>query len=543
MAALLDWSPAWSWETAHGPTDNTGFVDVVTKPAAFATKTVGGIGTIAPGAGPVVAPDGTVYLGNQQGKLMSFKPDGTPGWSRDITPGQHIVASPVIGSDGSVYVIGVSVSRDHRGGKNVLRTDAALHVFNSTGGYFGSTPFPEHDGAGGTTASPNLWRFNGTELVIVPAVYGSDVRLLAFSTGQGSKVVVDQHAITIVPEIFGGPVYPWDFPASDGRNPRSEESARPFEPVGIFNNPLGGTPFILLSDTNHFLVGFTLSGGSFLEAFRVQDDNRFMRSAPAILADHHAIIGTEDVVRDATSGPRGAYTGGVLFSGPNMNKLAPVTGLKAIYATPTRLADGRAVLIERAQLVVLDGRNVVKKVPLAGNSSASATASRTHLFVSTTDALQTFDPATLTELSSMPWSEGGRSQPVISPLGFVYAVAADTLFVFPPAKQLPPNRVTPVTGTTVVSTDPGATTQDSKPYKPPLTANGNRLFACEELDGDDCGKGDYNTIATAFCKKEGFIGAGQIKVDSKKVKAETLDGRYCSKYKCKVFEQIICANN
>jgi hypothetical protein len=186
---------------------------------------------------------------------------------------------------------------------------------------------------------------------------------------------------------------------------------------------------------------------------------------------------------------------------------------------------GVRCLIERAQLVVLDGRNVVKKVALAGNASASATASRTHLFVSTTDALQTFDPATLTELSSMPWSEGGRSQPVISPLGFVYAVAGDTLFVFPPAKQLPPNRVTPVTGTAVVSTDPGATTQDSKPYKPPMTANGNRLFACEQLDGDDCGKGDYNTIATAFCKKEGFIGAGQIKVDSKKVKAETLDGQ------------------
>jgi hypothetical protein len=43
--------------------------------------------------------------------------------------------------------------------------------------------------------------------------------------------------------------------------------------------------------------------------------------------------------------------------------------------------------------------------------------------------------------------------------------------------------------------------------------------------------------------QEGFIGSGQIKVDSKKVKAETLDGRYCSRNKCKVFEQIICANN
>jgi hypothetical protein len=144
------------------------------------------------------------------------------------------------------------------------------------------------------------------------------------------------------------------------------------------------------------------------------------------------------------------------------------------------------------------------------------------------------------ELSRMLWSEGGRSQPAIGPTGYVYAVAGSTLYVFPPSlKQLPPNRVLPESAPTAVSTS-GA---DTKPYKPPLTMSGNRLFACEELDGDDCAKGDYQTIATAFCKKEGFIGAGQIKVDSKKVKAETLDGRYCSKNKCKVFEQIICANN
>ena len=550
---------AWSWETAHGPPDNTGFVDVATKPANDPIKTIIDIGTFAPGAGPVVAPDGTVYLANEQGKLMSFKPDGTPGWSRTIAAGQRIVASPAIGSDGSVYVIGVSVYRDHRGGKTVNRVNSALHVFNSTGGYLGQTIFPDHNGGGGTTASPNLWRFNGTELLIVPAVYrrevgaGIDIRLLAFSSG---ALVLDQRATTIIPEIVTtdepsplcwvpilgtGVCLLMDatgFPASDGRQSR-DASVPPFPPVGIYTNPLGGTPFILVSDHFQDLVGFTLSGGAFLEAFRVHDGNRFMRSAPAILPDRHAIIGTEDLDSDTYTGTGG---GGVVFSGPNMNKLAPVTGLQAIWATPTRLADGRTALIQRTQMVVLDGRNVVKKLPLAGYSNASAAASRTHLFVSATDAIQTFDPASLTELSRMPWSDGGQSQPVISPLGYVYAVASDALYVFPPSlKQLPPNRVVPQTGVTVVSTD--TANQDSKPYKPPLTMSGNRLFACEELDGDDCGKGDYQTIATAFCKKEGFIGAGQIKVDSEKVKAETLDGRYCSKNKCKVFEQIICANN
>jgi outer membrane protein assembly factor BamB len=84
------------WERAHADGANSGFAGVATAPAGRGSVSVPGLGTFAPGAGPVIAPDGTVYLGNEQGKLMSFKPDGTRGWSRDIAPGQSIVASPVI---------------------------------------------------------------------------------------------------------------------------------------------------------------------------------------------------------------------------------------------------------------------------------------------------------------------------------------------------------------------------------------------------------------------------------------------------------------
>src|SRR5512147_2380961 len=81
--------PAAAWETAHGPTDNTGFVDVPTAPAKAPVAGVP-IGDVAPGAGPVIAPDGTIYIGTRDGKLSSFKPDGTPGWSRDVGPNQTI---------------------------------------------------------------------------------------------------------------------------------------------------------------------------------------------------------------------------------------------------------------------------------------------------------------------------------------------------------------------------------------------------------------------------------------------------------------------
>jgi len=89
---------------------------------------------------------------------------------------------------------------------------------------------------------------------------------------------------------------------------------------------------------------------------------------------------------------------------------------------------------------------------------------------------------------------------------------------------------------------PAPATPQSKNFEPPLTANNNRLFACEELDGDDCGKGDHRAISLAFCQKQGFTQAADFEVDSRKGTAETLDGRYCSKKKCRVFEEIVCRN-
>src|SRR5262245_18125554 len=75
---------ALAWQTAHGKPDNTGSADVSTASAIAPLPGPPQVGGIAPGAGPVIAPNGTVYVVNGRGKLMSFKPDGTPGWTRDI---------------------------------------------------------------------------------------------------------------------------------------------------------------------------------------------------------------------------------------------------------------------------------------------------------------------------------------------------------------------------------------------------------------------------------------------------------------------------
>jgi hypothetical protein len=554
MLALIAMAlPAAAWERPHGDGANLNFENVATaKAGSLGSKTVSGLGTFAPGAGPVIAADGTVYLGNKEGEVIALRADGTPYWRRKISGGQHIVASPVIGADGTVYVLGTSHATDHRVDPPVVVYDSALHRFTASGGYLGASPLPQHEHGGAAVSPPNIWRYQGKEMVIVPASYrhgNIDVRMIAFDPN--GAVVADQIVTTIVPQLFGGNGKPaWmnvvcgltiigcvgaEFERSDGVIPSGADGA------GVFTYAGGGTPFVVISDNLHDVVGYTFSGGAFIESFRMHDKNRFVRSAPAILPDGHAIIGFEGVKIDDDGAPVGSGTGGAIFTGPNFNKVTPISGIYTVYATPTRLADGRVLLLDSyGTLTVLQDNAVAAQLKLAGRSIVSPVASQTHVFVSMADGFFTLDATSLAQVSQVNWENGGKSQPAIGPKGHVYGIASNTLYVFPPPRrQLPADRVLPESAPTAVSTS-GA---DAKPYKPPLTMNGNRLFACEELDGDDCGKGDYQTIADAFCKKEGFIGSGHVKVDSKKVKAETLDGRFCSKNKCKVFEQIICANN
>jgi hypothetical protein len=253
----------------------------------------------------VIAPDGTVYLGTTQGKLIALHADGKLFWSRDITRGQSIVASPAIASDGSVYVIGVERIRDNRVKPPKETYTSTLHRFTSSGGWLAQIPFP-------------------------------------------------------------------------------------------VNGEMG----------------------------------------PA-----------------------------------------------AVAPPPSRKCRGSN------------------------------------------------------------WVGGGLNPPAIGPQGHVYAIASNILFVFPPPIKKPKTVVNQPQGGLPVATNPGAgTLLQQQSYKPPMTANGNRLFACEELDGDDCGKGDHKDISLAWCEKEGYPQVKRYDVDSKKVKAETLDGRFCSKNKCKVFDQIVCTN-
>ena len=204
-----------AWQRPHADGGNTGFANVATRPAVKPSASVSHIGDFGVGSGPVIGPDGTVYVGTLQGKLLAFHPDGSRAWDRQLDAGQQILASPVVASDGSIFVVSQSIFTDTRVDPPFTRPDSTLHKFLPGGGYAWKMPFPESgtkldvpNGSGGTDAAPNIWRYNGEEAVIIPVLYTShtaptrEVRLLAFSAS-GGAVIGDARVSIHVPTVTG----------------------------------------------------------------------------------------------------------------------------------------------------------------------------------------------------------------------------------------------------------------------------------------------------------------------------------------------------
>jgi len=206
------------------------------------------------------------------------------------------------------------------------------------------------------------------------------------------------------------------------------------------------------------------------------------------------------------------------------------------------MADGRLAIVgpDRA-LYVLRGKTQDRTVALPGESMVPAAASISQLFVSTAGSFVTYHSRTLEKLAEISWVGGGTFRPAIGPQGHVYTMASNVLFVFPAprpaiAEPLVANPDEPL----VADPSPPAATPASKRYSGPVTNAGHRLFACQELDGDDCGKSTSKAIALAFCQQQGFADVAKVDTETKKVKAARLDGQFCTKSKCKVFDEIVC---
>lgn len=463
-----------AWERFHGDAANRGFADVDTKPAAGGSLSVPGLGTFTLGAGPVIAPDGGVYLGTQEGKLIALHADGKPFWSREVNQGESIVASPAIGADGSVYVIGAKLKITKIGAIKKTEIGSTLYAFNATGGLLARTPFPKQ-GLRAATMPPNIVSVGGREIILVPALYrspnvkdGVDMRLIGFLTQGGvvlNKLAAPQPGVDVITggglsasdllaaicfqPILTTPISLSVYCALKGEynyNPKRVPAAPPFPPpfpgVAVFTFAGGGAPHVIVSDQRHTIVDFTVTGtGSkprLTQVFRDGDPQRTLLSPPMVLPEGRTLASTADEQ--------------IIFSGPTSMKLAPVGSPGFVYGAPTRTVNGFAVAVGGSGLAVLNNGTVVSQASLPP-SYTSAAASRTHVFVSTTDAFITFDADAQLKLQSFDWVGGGKSPPAIGPDGRVYAIAADILFIFPPPPKV--SKPVPLAPGAVLQKDPG----------------------------------------------------------------------------------------
>jgi hypothetical protein len=381
-----------------------------------------------------------LYIGNLAGELIALHPDGTPYWRRNLNP-EHgpVFASPAVGADGSIYVVSSMSYLDQRSG-NPVHT-AFLHKFLAGGAWAFSRTFPKAslypftDG-GATTAPPNIWRWNGTEAIMVPVVYKalgrSELRVIAFST---SGIVLSDKRVTVqVYDIsatstsflqgiidffvdrglnFGGPPLP---PVA------LPDAGWPQPGVAIWESGQG-SPYVWVADAIRSTVAYRFDPTTgFAEVYRSTAVSDNLSSPPVALDNLVAAVGLEN--------------GCLRFERENSSLCPPASD--AITPAPTRMADGRLVTIARnGNLAVSEGHSLVLQQRLNGESIASAAASCTHLFVSSTRELVTFDPKSMMPVARFSWAGGGRHAPIIGPLGQVYAMMNVGLFVFAPPPTLP----------------------------------------------------------------------------------------------------------
>jgi hypothetical protein len=564
LAALLSATlPAAAWERAHSDGPNTGFADVDTL-AAERPSNVSGLGTFAAGSGPAIAPDGTVYLGNQEGQLIALQADGTRKWSQGITAGFSIVAAPVVDSEGAVYVIGTRTVRNTQVSPPLTRYDSSLYKFTPNGQMAWRALFPAHWDGPTTSAPPAIWKSGSNEVVMAPAYYrnkvtgGYEGRIVAFS--KAGAILDDAKFVTSLPSaIADSPYSSWcaippvglvciltpEFNPSGGEyhpDPATqlpEGTAAPNPALAVFSYPgAAGTPFILVADQQQDLVAFTFVSNRFNLVFREHHDRRWFRSPPMVLPDGHTMIATADM----------DGKGSMSFFGPNMNAKEPITKIRS-FAAPTLLADGRIAIVglDQQLRITRNAQRLGASIELPGQSIVSAAASRTHLFVSTAGSFLTYDARTLQELAEISWVGGGTFTPAVGPQGHVYAMASNILFVFPPPRPVSAAPNTTGTGTAtgtpgVIDPGIGGPANASPRFNGPVSPSGQRLFACDELDGDDCGKSTNKAIALAFCQAQGFATLDKFKTETRKGAAARLDGQLCRKEKCKVYDEIVCKN-
>jgi hypothetical protein len=209
------------------------------------------------------------------------------------------------------------------------------------------------------------------------------------------------------------------FNAPNGPTPPLAGAGFPMAGVTmLLNNGSGTGPRIAVTDRKHVKAIYTVSLESgFTSVFHLSNPARRY---------------TTGTVRTEFGGVTGTAEGTLTRTGTNLKEQPEQHSLGMLTATPTLLKDGNLVVVSREGKVTRLATSGLVTLTPGGESIASAAASCTHVFVSTTAGFFTYDANTLQKVAAVPWKDaGGLSAPVIGMRGEVYLVTGQYLFVFP----------------------------------------------------------------------------------------------------------------
>lgn len=489
-------SSGWSgWPTAHGNPDNSGFVPVLTAPAVTPSAVVD-VGPLAAGVNPVAGKDGRVYIGNLKGELVALDPNGSVRWRKLLDPScsdrfclplyGNALVSPLVSKDGSIFVVSGYGYRDHRLGDSIHSANSFLHKFSPSGEKIATVALPEHNLATGASGAPNLWDYNGTEVIMLPVHFGvmGEVHLVAFST---TLTLLDDEKIPAYGDLIGGGLADapmWEKVVACVLNPLEVI-------IDIFQNatcaPFVYGGFVAIPEQREDVNSIYRLLASGLGVYGESPDMAIRQHAQGESPRIFAVNGWSDewgpkysalsvYTFDPASGFHLADSHyyddmGITTSPTALASGDAVVGLRSraerdsgrlsfepagtyhwwdtsIYATPTLTPNGRIAAISwKGNLGLVHNTGVERRDQFDGYSFASAASSCTHLYVAVEKELVTVDLITMKWINRMPWADGGQHSTIIGPGGHVYATNEHGIYVFPP---VPGRNPTNLTGTQCV---------------------------------------------------------------------------------------------